>query len=191
MFGDLVKTGFFNKSDDTFTFFNPAIVEQTFAILGSKWVTSAFPTLQPIDSTIIQNPSEFEDYQELINDKEINPKNIKALRILVEGTPSQKVDTLGNPLFWQRRRPDGNVFTFADFPVNLLPLDQYQSGVVDVYYKNLIVGLNEFFAYTIKPLQSVTMTFVYEDFRLENLLNDKGKRVVYSSVDRELFEKLL
>jgi hypothetical protein len=188
MFGDKIAHSFYQREDDTFTFFNPGITTITIGILSSNWVKKAFPTLKGIDPSIIPDPEQFSDYQELINDKEMTPKMIKGIRLIVSDQKS-----LVNAMFWVSQDANGEKSSFADYPFNLLSPMQYQERLVDLYYDNLIVGLNQFMAYELQPLESATMTFVYDDFRLENLLG-KGhqlRKVLYSKKDLELMEKLL
>lgn len=172
------------RDDDTFTFVNPAGFDQTFGILASDWVFNAFPTVR-----VPNLPVDAQDYNQLRFDKEMNPKKIKAIRLLIS-----KFDTVqySNPFKWVTQDSDGTFKTFVDFPINLIALDQFQGRLVDIYYDNLVIGGNQWLQYTIRPFSGVTMTFIYDDFRLENLLDANNPRqVIYSKAEVDEYGKLL
>lgn len=188
MFGDKIKRSqFSSRENDTYVFRNIFLVPKVFSILASDWVKIAYPL--SVTPTVIANGQL--DYNQLILDKEINPKVIKGIRLL-------QVDSLldinqwKNPLQWVTQDSSGTYKSFVDYPLNLLPLDQYQTRVIDIYYDNLVIGGNQWFFYKMQPNSIVSMTFVYDEFRLENLLDKNNPRqVIYSKGDIELFDKLL
>jgi hypothetical protein len=189
MFGDGISKGFYNREDNTFTFSNTLPIPIVLGILASSWVLTQFPRIRAIDSTIITDPNELSDYLELNNDKEMTPKKIKGIRLITDD-----VSQFSNPLNWQSLNADGNVLEFVDYPINLLSPMQFQSRVIDLYYENIIVGLNQFIALEFKPFTSVTMTFIYDDFRLENLLGkskENLRQANYSKADTSAMEYLL
>lgn len=160
-----------NVSSDTFTFSNTALVGSiTIGILASDWVATAFPLIQQVDSTIIVDPVAFSDYETLVRDKEANKKRIKHIRIITDNH-----NQLSNGMGWQKRNANGNVELITDFPINQLSPMQFQSRVLDIHYTGMTMGLDEFIRYEILPNTNVLMTFEYEDFRIEKLLNKKPK----------------
>ncbi len=158
-------SGFDRREDDTFTFFNPNIFPIEIGILGDDWVDTAVPALVPIDTTIITDVENFLNYEELVRDKRINPKRIKGIRLLTDNI--SQLDRVQN---WQSRDANGELASIVDYPIHMLSPMQFQSGVVDIPFDKLLVGLNQFMIYELLPLTSVTMTFVYDDFRIERLL---------------------
>ena len=188
-FGDLIPLSFNVREDDTFIFSNaPANPPQTYALLASPWVQTAYPGLVLPNSTTILDPESFSDYQELIFDKEMTPKMIRGIRLIV-----QSQTQLVNPMVWSDQDANGEIRSYAEFPNNFLRPDQFQGRVIDLYYDNLVIGGNQYLAYTIDPGFSVSMTFVYDDFRLESLLGESPvfRKVMYSKKDVALMEKLL
>jgi hypothetical protein len=191
MFGDQINMNqFFRRDDDTFTFENPNPIPLILGILASNWVAQIPPVglINLPSPANITNPAEFSDYQQLVNDKEMTPKNIKGIRLTFG---SANVNQIARPFNWSKRNANGKVRSFVDYPLNLVPLDQFQDQLVDIYYDNLIIGLDEFLVYELLPFENVTMTFTYDDFRLENLLNKKERRVIYSRAELDRFEYLL
>jgi len=189
MFGDGIPQGNYRREDDTFTFVNQTPIPEVYGILASNWAFIQFPSLRKIDASVILNPAELSDYVELQNDKEMTPKKIKGIRLITDN-----FSQLSNAFNWQSRNANGNVLEFVDYPINLLSPMQFQSRLIDLYYENIIVGLNQFNALRIEPFTSVTMTFVYDDFRLENLLGkseDKLRKANYTKADKSVMEYLL
>jgi len=160
-----------NVSSDTFTFSNTALVGTiTVGLLASDWVSIAFPLIQRVDTTIVLDPATFSDYETLVRDKEANKKRIKHIRIITDN-----LNQLSNGLGWQKRNANGEVELITDFPINQLSPMQFQSRVLDIDYTGMTMGLDEFIRYEILPSTDVLMTFEYEDFRIEKLLNKKPK----------------
>ena len=174
MFGDRINISQFAKrEDDTFTFENTFPHFITLGVLASNWVynTNLGDGIFLRDQKLtILNQDQLSNYEELVNDKEINPKNIKGIRYLFNGNAKHATDQFKNRFKFFKQNANGNFKTFVDYPVSLIRLDQYQSKMVDIYYKDLIIGLNEFMFVRLERNYSVTMTFIYDDFRLENLI---------------------
>lgn len=165
------KQTFEKRDDDTFSFANQGLISLDFGLLANDWVFTAFPALTRVDSTIILNPSKLLDYTELLNDKAVNPKKIKGIRIITDN-----LDQMAQGFDWQSRDSNGEVHALTEFPINMLSPMQFQSRVIDLEYnKGIIVTQNEFFVYKILPLTTVTMTFIYDDYKLKNLLSERKK----------------
>ena len=178
-----------NRDDDTFTFLNNTGNVIDLGILASSCVFVANPLLKKGENFVSVN--EKLNYLELVNDKEINPKNIKGIRYIINKIGGATKLQLPNPFKWVKQDANGKFKAFVDFPVNLIRLDQFQSNLVDMYYDNLIIGLSDFLFLKLETGWSITMTFVYDDFRLSNLINDKERNVLYSKTDIDKFEYLL
>ena len=160
--------GFTKQSSDTFDFRNPNFVSFEIGILADAWVRLALPALATIDSTVMVNPEQLRQYEELVNDKQINPKRIKGIRIITDN-----ISQLSKASNWQSRDANGELASIVDYPINMLSPMQFQSRVVDIPFDKLLVGLNEFMIYEILPLTRVRMTFLYDDFALSNLLEKR------------------
>jgi hypothetical protein len=185
MFGGY--SAFRDREDDTFTFFNTGVIDVRLAVLGSSWIANLPPSPDnplPVELTYM-SPADFLDYTELVNDKEMTPKKIKCVRIITD-----QIQQLNQQMNWQSRDANGEAVSLDDFPVNQLSPMQYQSRVVDIVYDYMIVGLNQFFVYKLLAGSTVTMTFVYDDFRLEDLLHMKGSNI-YEKREIEKMEYLL
>jgi len=172
---------FTDLSTDTFTFVNNVPVSTDLAILGDY---SIIDPATRVNFANLPNPQEFEDYTQLVNDKQMSPKKLKMIRMLCD------IQVFNIPLSWQSRDSNGEVVVINDFPISQLSPMQYQSGVVDIIYDYMIVGLNQFFFFTMPPFSSVTMTFVYDDFALEDLLYMKSTNI-YEKREIEKIEYLL
>jgi len=169
------------RDDDTFTFINNAAATETFGILASNW---AFSVILGLKVPQVQ-PGEVGDYAELVADKQENPKLIKGIRLITDN-----INQLSQPFNWETRDSNGERAQFTDFPINLLPVDQFQSRLIDVGYSGgLVIGLNELLAYPILGFTSVTMTFVYDDFKIGDLLHMDQQRIHDRFTNRKL-EKL-
>jgi len=184
MFGNKIgRSQFLQRDDDTFTFINNTVTPEVYGILANSWVEIAFPFSR------VPVVAEQQDYNQLVFDMEMTPKKIKGIRLLLDTFNSQQ---LSNPLQWVTQDSSGNYKSFVDYPINLLALDQYQDRLVDIYYKDLTIGGNQWLFYKINALTTLKMTFIYDDFRLENLLDKENPRqVIYSNPNIELFDKLL
>ena len=191
-FGNNIQKGFLSRGDNTFTFTNSGVTPITIGLLASNWVFTAYPSLTsplgnpPVTPSIVSN-ADLVDYVKLLNDKEMNPKDIKGIRLLV-----QNQNQLYNPLLFNSQDANGEMKSFAEYPINFLSPDQFQGRLVEIYYKNLIVGLKQYLAYTINAGETVTFTFLYDEFKLENILGKNPCREIqYNKKDLELMEKLL
>ena len=152
-----------NRANDTFTWTSaplPAI--ETFAVLANGFVLIANPALS---KPTVTNPTE---YDQLLQDKAVNPKAIKRIRLITDN-----ISQLAEPFIWNYTDSNGEAQTFSDQPLNMLSPDQFQSRVIDIDYKKLIIGNNEFFTWRVLPSTTVRLTFVYDDYKLHNLLNEK------------------
>lgn len=157
MFGRKINI---HREDDTFTWTSPPLV-QVFAILADQFVFIANPAF---DKPPINDPR----YDQLVLDKAVNPKAIKRIRLITDN-----IAQLAEPFIWHYTDSNGQAQTFSDQPLNMLSPDQFQSRVIDIDYKKLIVGNNEFFTWRVLPSTTVRFTFVYDDCKLHNLLNEK------------------
>jgi len=154
------------REDDTFTITNGGAIAINIGMLASEWAIGAFSLLKPP----IPDPVSALDYEELVNDKEVSPKKIKNIRIICD-----KAIQLNQPFTWIKQNSNGTFFSFTDFVSSLLSPMQYQSRLIDIPYGNLIVGQNELFTYSLLPFQTITITFEYDEFRLEELLDNRNK----------------
>lgn len=187
MFGDKIKNTALSRDDDTFTFTNPGVGAVNFGLFASSWVYTAYPSISIVDGGVVQNPEEFLDYQELVNDKEMSPKKIKGIRVIV-----QNQSDLNNTLFWNSQDANGQMKSFADYPIHFLSPMQFQGRLVDIYYKDLILGLDQYLVYRIEGGSSVTMTLIYDDLNLDCLLKSREARAVnYNGEDAKLLKTLL
>lgn len=152
------------REDDTFTIVNGGALTISIGMLASDWALSAFSLIKPP----IPSVSNALDYDELVKDKEVSPKKIKSIRIIAD-----KVVQIVQPFVWIKQDANGNYFSFTDFVGSLISPMQYQSRLIDIPYGNLLVGQNEFFTYSLLPFQTVTITFEYDEFRLEEFMNTK------------------
>jgi hypothetical protein len=195
MFGDKIINQFnSHREDDTFTFVNEFVFPITLGVMASDWVynsTLADGLNLKDQQDTIKDTKQRNNYNELINDKEINPKNIKGIRYIFNGTSKLAPLQFKNPFKWIKQDASGKFKAFVDYPVSLIRLDQYQQTIVDIYYNDLIIGLKEFMFVKLEPEYSVTMTFIYDDFKLSNLIKEKTRNVLYSKADIDKFEYLL
>jgi hypothetical protein len=154
-----------DRDDDTFTFENRSATKPvTLTVLANEWVDGLGIGTSADKS--IPDPAQKSDYISLLFDKIENPKKIKMIRVL-----TTNVSQLIQPMNWQSRDANGELQSMTDITLSLFSPTQFQSGVLDIPYdKGVIVGLNQFFIYTLLPSTTVTMTFVYDDFKIVDLL---------------------
>ena len=166
------KNRLLKKDSDTFTFTKVG-GQKTYAFLGKESVYSGHnPPL--IDAHNILPVSQVLSYFQLINDKEANPKKIKAIRLICD-TQSQ----FFVPIIWNFTDANGAAYSVQDSPLNMLSPMQFQGRVIDTNYDNLVVGNNEWFTWAFAPgVVEVTMTFVYDDYRIENLLSQDRRKLI-------------
>jgi len=178
MFGDkLLQPSFLYRQDDSFVIRNQSVNPRQIALFASNWVFTVFPALV-VPRIISGNEA---SYDELIGDKEVNPKKILGIRLGLFGTTNQNIDQLSKPLTFYRREPNGQMVSFSDYPLSLLPLDQFQTGIVEMYYEGLILGLNEYVVLNMNAQTEIRVTVIYDDYGLNKLLKRNARRVLYES----------
>jgi hypothetical protein len=153
--------------EDSFTFENPLPVPATYAFLSSEYNYSP-DSLQP---DVVKAGGL--DYEELIRDKEMNPKKLKRIRFY-----GFSLAQIARPINWIFRDANGESYSVEDQPLNMLSPMQFQQQVLDVSYENLIIGNSEYFLWTLEPFEVITMIFDYEDYRLENLLLEDKRKLI-------------
>lgn len=151
--------------DDRFTFVNNTAFPVTKALLGNSWIGDPLTPVNVI-------PSDASNYEQLLQEKSLAPKRIFKMRF--QSTTSQ----LNQSITWVTSDANGDKDSFTQLPSNFIDLYQFQDGLVDIEYKKgIIVGLNEYFIYTLLPFSQVSITFYYQDMRLQDLLRMTQKKI--------------
>jgi hypothetical protein len=160
---------------DTYSFSNSTPGALRFAFLAAKFVFRIPIIPAYVDPLLFggMKGSDGINYQQMINDKEQNPRKIKSIRIL-----TTDFSQYANPFEWNFTDSNGQSFQVSDQPLNMLSPNQVQSGVIDMSYENLIIGQNEFLVWTLNPGTLVTLTLTYEYFTLSSLMLDNRKQLI-------------
>jgi hypothetical protein len=163
MFGRQISL---KREDDDFLFRNNSPFTNKYAFFAADYLINPPTLLKPI---VVNNPL---DYDELVRDKEVNPKNIKKIRLICDN-PIQ----FANPMIWTFQDANGEFYSIADQPLNMLSPMQFQTRVLDINYERLLIGQSEYMTLDILPNTDIIMIIQYDDYRLEYLLEDKEKLV--------------